>query len=102
MNSMPFAGQYTVNMNDQEHWAYMEYCERLTTMLNRCVEVIRDHVFQGRCQTPDEWEMLWKAYGQAFFTKEYLAMYCSNLIPAAEDFITQVEAWQQELHDKLN
>jgi len=102
MNWMPFAGQYTVKMSDHEHWAYMEYCERLHTMLNQCLEALRQHVFQGKCKSHDEWEMVWKAYGQALFMKDHLGSYCSNLIPAAEDFITQVEAWQQELMERLN
>ena len=91
-----------IDMEDQEHWSYMEHCERLTGMLSRSIDHIMHHVLQGHCRDPAQWESLFKAVTQAFFMKEYLSMYCSNLLPIAEDFLTQIEAWQKELQEKLN
>ena len=99
---MAFQGIYIADMNDQEHWAYMEHCDRLTGLLAKAIDHIMHHLFQGSCQNPQDWEALFKAVSQAVFMKEYLTMYCSNIVGVAEDFLTQIEAWQQEVQTKLN
>ena len=58
-----------MEMSDQEHYAYMEHCERLTTMLNRSIDLLMHHIFEGRCKDPQEWEALFKAVNQAVFMK---------------------------------
>ena len=99
---MSFIGKNQLEMNNTEHWYYMEHCERLVTMLDKSLDLIMNHIFQGKCRDAEEWECLFKAVNQAAFMKHYLSMYGSNLVAIAEDFQAQIEDWQNELQNRLS
>ena len=88
-------------MNSSEHWHYMEYCERLVAILDKSLDLIMNHIFQGKCRNHQEWESLFKAVNQAVFMKEYLSVHGSNLTKITEDFLAQIQEWQNELQNKL-
>jgi hypothetical protein len=87
--------------NTEHHWNYMENCERLVAMLDKSLDLIMNHIFQGKCKNPQELDSLFKAVNQAVFMKEYLSVYGSNLQTIAEEFLIQVHEWQDELQNKL-
>ena len=98
---MNFFEKNQMEMNNTEHWHYMEYCERLVAMLDKSLDLIMNHIFQGKCRNHQEWESLFKAVNQAVFMKEYLSVYGSNLLIITQDFLAQIQEWQDELQNKL-
>jgi hypothetical protein len=99
---MAFVGPNIWEMTDQPYNGYLEHCERISDMLGKAIDLIMAYILQGRVRSPSEWETLFKALNQAVFIREYLNSHCANLLTIAEDFLAQMEDWQQELRATLN
>lgn len=99
---MSFVGPYVMDMGDQEHWAFMEKCDRLAFMLSNVIDRLMHYIFQGLVTDREYWEPLIKALNHAVMIKDYLTSHCSNLITIAEDFLAQYMQWLSEMEGQLN
>ena len=99
---MSFVGPFIMEMGDQEYWAHLEKCNRLSALLSKAIDDMMHYIFEGRCTDSQQWEMLFYGLNQAVLIKGYLTQNCSNLLTIAEDFMSQIEEWHRELQQKHN
>jgi hypothetical protein len=99
---MVFEPLNTDSKSDPTYYHYLEHCERVTTLLDNGINLMITYILAGRTRCPQEWDNLFRALNQASFMREYLNHHCSNLITIAEDFLAQLQEWQDEVQATLN
>ena len=99
---MSFVGPFIMEMGDQEYWAHLEKCNRLSALLSKAIDDMMHYIFEGKCKDKNQWETLFVSLSRAVFMKEYLQMYLTNIGAITEDFLVQFEDWNAELAQTLN
>ena len=99
---MSLQGPNIFEMNDQQYWGHMEDCSQMAAMLSEAIDKLMHYIFQGKSKDTENWEPLFAGVNQAVLMRQYLSSNRANLLSIAQDFLDQVEEWQQELAAKLN
>ena len=99
---MALEGPDPWNMRDESYINYLHHCEHIANMLDKGIKHMMAYIFSGRSRCPREWDNLFKAVCQAHFMRDHLNQHCANIITIAENFLTQLEEWRQEVEATLN
>ena len=78
-----------------------QQCELLADSLGDAIDVVMKHIFQGKCRTHQELEILFKNVNQAVVMRDLLNRHHQSIVQVSEEFLCNLEQWLKELQSAI-
>ena len=99
---MALEGPDPWSMRDESFVKYLYQCEEIASKLDTGIKDMMVYIFSGKSRCHQEWESLFKAVCQAHFMRDFLNQHCANIFTIADNFLSQLEEWKQEVDGTIN